>query len=59
MEKLGYPLVGDIKYAGGETKAKTQGQKLHAYRLLFPEMKGELAYLSEKEIICEKPKHWI
>ena len=59
MEKLGYPLVGDIKYAGTEMKTKTQGQKLHAYRLLFPEMKGELAYLSEKEIICEKPKHWI
>lgn len=59
MEKLGYPLVGDIKYAGAEMKTKTQGQKLHAYRLLFPEMKGELAYLSEKEIICEKPKHWI
>ena len=59
MEKLGYPLVGDIKYAGAESKTKTQGQKLHAYRLLFPEMKGELSYLSEKEIICEKPKHWI
>lgn len=58
MEKLGYPLVGDTKYAGGESKAKTQGQKLHAYRLLFPEIKGELEYLSEKEIVCEKPKHW-
>ena len=53
MEKLGYPLVGDIKYAGDNTnKHKTKGQQLHAYRLLFPEMKGKLAYLSQKEILC-------
>ena len=39
MEKLGYPLVGDVKYNGKDgTKRKTTGQKLHAYRLLFPKM---------------------
>ena len=59
MEKLGFPLVGDVKYAGKDAeKHKTTGQQLHAYRLLFPEMKGKLAYLSGKEIICEKPKSW-
>lgn len=55
MEKLGFPLVGDVKYAGGASKAKTQGQMLHAYRLVFPKMEGKLTYLSEKEIVCEKP----
>lgn len=59
MEALGFPLVGDLKYAGGEHKAKTHGQMLHAYRLVFPEMKGKLSYLSRKEIICEKPVNWI
>lgn len=56
MEKLGFPLVGDIKYAGGEKILKTNGQILHAYRLVFPEMSGKLEYLSEKEIVCEKPE---
>ncbi len=59
MEKLGFPLVGDVKYAGTENKAKTHGQMLHAYRLVFPEMIGKLFYLSEKEIICEIPNKWI
>ena len=59
MEKLGFPLVGDVKYAGKDAdKKKTTGQQLHAYRLLFPEMEGKLAYLSAKEIICEKPDWW-
>ncbi|MBO5324949.1 MAG: RluA family pseudouridine synthase [Lachnospiraceae bacterium] len=56
MEKLGFPLVGDIKYSGGEKFLKTNGQILHAYRLVFPEMRGKLEYLSEKEIVCEKPE---
>lgn len=56
MEKLGFPLVGDVKYAGGEKFLKTNGQILHAYRLVFPVMSGKLEYLSEKEIVCEKPE---
>ncbi len=54
MEKIGYPLVGDMKYDGGKTIEKTSGQLLHAYRLVFPEIEGKLAYLSGKEIVCEK-----
>ena len=34
-------------------KLAGQGQLLHAYRLVFPEMTGKLSYLSGKEIICE------
>lgn len=81
MEKLGFPLVGDVKYAGNESdselnvksitwneqkndrsvkpiRSKNFGQMLHAYRLLFPEMEGKLAYLSGKEIVCEKPEYF-
>lgn len=56
MEKLGFPLVGDVKYAGGEKFLKTNGQILHAYRLVFPVMSGKLEYLSKKEIVCQKPE---
>ncbi len=70
MEKLGFPLVCDIKYAGCKEKnatvqkyhkeakqhnSKHMGQILHAYRLVFPKMTDKLAYLSCREIICEKP----
>lgn len=58
MEKLGFPLVGDIKYAGDKNTVKTDGQLLHAYRLVFPKMNGKLSYLSEREIICKKPDSW-
>ncbi len=54
MEKLGYPLVGDVKYSGNESVCKTKGQLLHAYRLVFPQIEGKCSYLSGKEIICEK-----
>lgn len=54
MEHLGFPLVGDVKYSGKEVLSKTTGQKLHAYRLVFPEMKEKCTYLSEKEIVCNK-----
>lgn len=54
MEHLGYPLVGDVKYGGNENVKHTDGQILHAYKLVFPKMTGPLSYLSEKEIICEK-----
>ncbi len=59
MEALGFPLVGDVKYAGGENRKKTQGQMLHAYRLVLPKMEGKLSYLSEKEIVCAKPEYWM
>ena len=52
FEKLGYPLRGDVKYTGGAKAEKSNGQLLHAYRLVFPVMSGKCAYLSEKEIVC-------
>lgn len=58
MEKLGFPLVGDVKYTGGKNTGKTDGQMLHAYRLVFPVMSDKLEYLSKKEIICERPDLW-
>jgi len=31
-------------------------QLLHAHRIVFPLLEGELAYLSNKEFVCEEPK---
>lgn len=53
MEYLGFPIVGDVKYAGERTNLRTDGQLLHAYRLVFPKLTGTMAYLSDMEIICE------
>ena len=30
-------------------------QLLHAYRIVFPTLDGDLAYLSDKEFLCEEP----
>ena len=30
-------------------------QLLHAYRIVFPALDGDLAYLSDKEFLCEEP----
>ena len=31
-------------------------QLLHAYRIVFPQLEGDLSYLSNKEFVCEEPK---
>lgn len=31
-------------------------QLLHAYRVVFPELEGDLSYLSGREFVCEEPK---
>ena len=47
MASFGYPLWGDMKYGHGGSK---DGQRLLAYRLEFPEIHGDFAYLSKKVI---------
>ena len=47
MASFGYPLIGDMKYGHG---GSLDGQKLLAYRLEFPEIQGDFAYLSKKVI---------
>lgn len=52
---LGYPVAGDAKYGNPvrnrefRSQFRIQNQFLHAYRVVFPEITGELGYLSHRE----------
>ncbi len=57
---IGHPLLGDKKYGTKESLAASRAlsihrQMLHAARLVFPEMEGEMGYLSEKEFRAGMP----
>lgn len=47
LAAIHHPIVGDFKY--GSTIAKKDGQLLHCYKLVFPELSGNLSNLSHKE----------
>lgn len=57
----GFPIIGDRKYGNEKVNAfivkefKLKHQLLHAYRVVFPELEGELSYLSGKEYRAELP----
>lgn len=60
LASIGHPILGDPKYGdpGLNARYKNQGVKhqlLHAWRLEFPEVKGELSYLSGKTFTAEPP----
>lgn len=52
---LGHPVLGDAKYGNREQNREfrnrfgIQNQFLHAYRVVFPQITGELEALSQKE----------
>lgn len=64
FSSIGYPIVGDPKYGdqrkNRERKANyaISNQMLHAYRIEFPQMKGEFAYLSNKMFIAPEPAEY-
>lgn len=57
----GHPLIGDYKYGNRKINDRfkrsygLQSQMLHSYRLCFPRCTGELALLSEKELLADAP----
>ena len=60
LSSIGHPILGDPKYGdqGLNTRYKSLGVKhqlLHAWRLEFPEVKGELSYLSGKIFTAPPP----
>lgn len=58
LAAIGHPIAGDRKYGNTPDNLPKQYPKyqlLHAYRVIFPKLDGELAYLSDKEFICEEP----
>ena len=67
LAAIGHPIVGDRKYVKAlYTKTKEElpmkypnHQLLHAYRVIFPDLDGELIHLSGKEFVCEEPTTFI
>nr|MBQ8252302.1 RluA family pseudouridine synthase [Lachnospiraceae bacterium] len=61
LAHLGHPILGDSKYGNPKIndryrkKYHLKHQLLHAYRLEFPVLEGELGYLSRKQFIAPKP----
>ena len=61
LASIGHPILGDEKYGNGEInglykkKYGLKSQFLHAFRLEFPKIEGELSYLSGKVIEAPLP----
>lgn len=64
LASVGHPVIGDYKYGNrnvNDSYRKAYGlehQLLHAYRLIFPELKGALSNLSQKEFIAPLTKEF-
>ena len=57
---IGHPLLGDKKYGNKESLAASRAlsihrQMLHAARLVFPKMEGEMGALAGKEFVASMP----
>lgn len=64
LASIKHPLIGDSKYGNEKVNQEVRkkyglkNQLLHAYRMEFPIMEGELAGLSEKTIIAPLPEQF-
>jgi len=62
LAKAHHPVIGDVKYGDRranryiKTKFGWNTQLLHAYKLVFGEIDGPLAYLSGKTITAQPPE---
>ena len=62
LASIGHPVLGDFKYGEQKTNLYFKSsyglshQLLHSYRMVFPAIEGELAYLSGKEFKAEPPE---
>ncbi|HHU73488.1 MAG TPA: RluA family pseudouridine synthase [Clostridiales bacterium] len=62
LASIGHPLIGDFKYGDQKTNHYFKSnfglshQLLHSSRMIFPEMTGDLSYLSGKEFTADPPK---
>ena len=61
LASIGHPLIGDGKYGKQKVNErfykeyKLNSQLLHSSKLIFPELKGGLSYLSGKEFTAPEP----
>jgi 23S rRNA pseudouridine955/2504/2580 synthase len=64
LSSIGHPIIGDYKYGDQKTNHffkvnyDLSSQLLHSYRMDFPEMTGELSYLSGKSFTAELPEQF-
>ncbi len=62
LASIGHPIIGDFKYGNQKTnhyfkkKYNLSHQLLHSYRMRFPDIDGELSYLSKKEVVANLPE---
>ena len=62
LQSIDHPIIGDGKYGDiklNETlrkKYQLRFQLLHAYRLVWKQKEGKLAYLYNKEFLAQNPK---
>jgi 23S rRNA pseudouridine955/2504/2580 synthase len=62
LSSIGHPIIGDFKYGDQKlneyfkNRYELTHQLLHSYRMVFPNIIGELAYLSGKEVKAEGPQ---
>ncbi|MCD8016110.1 MAG: RluA family pseudouridine synthase [Lachnospiraceae bacterium] len=62
LASIGHPILGDPKYGDRAKNCEYRrrygvtSQLLHAYRLEFPDIDGELSYLSEKKFCAPLPE---
>ena len=62
LASIGHPIVGDAKYGDVQvnkkyhTQYKVKSQLLHSWKLVLPQLEGELANLSDMEITAPVPK---
>ena len=58
LSAIGHPIAGDRKYGKSTDNLPMyypKHQLLHAYRIIFPVLSGELVHLSNKEFLCKEP----
>lgn len=62
LASIGHPVIGDYKYGDrkiNDVYKRELGldyQLLHAWRLTFPKLEGELSYLSGREFVAPVPE---
>jgi len=62
LASIGHPVIGDSKYGDQRinryfaAKYGLKYQLLHSYKIAFPRLTGELAYLSGREFTAKEPE---
>jgi 23S rRNA pseudouridine955/2504/2580 synthase len=64
LASIGHPIIGDYKYGSQKTNHYFKknydltSQLLHSYQMVFPDIHGELSYLSGKSFTADLPEQF-